>query len=239
MKIIAHPNYPGLNILIAESAADKPIPAAFFVTVKTMVLSNIALWAYGMPAPPSTPLTLVNRINRSQYNMQKCYYRYDSANCYSARVNGAGAMSTSGYNPGAWLSLCNIDKAGVDGLGALLGTKYQVIWIPPETGEEPWDFVVPDPKKPDIKIVVPKNPTIPGVKIPGVDINVEIGKGATVIVGDDPEEPPKGEPEPEPEPVPEPPQKAGFGWIPAAVLGGGAIITMIYFAYKNRKKKGK
>lgn len=242
MKIVAHPNYPGLNIVISESTSDKPVPAAFFVTHKTVVLSSIALMAYGMPAPPATPLTFVNRINRSQYNMQKCYYRYDSTNCYSARVSGASALNTHGYNPGAWLSLCNVDKAGIDGIGTLLDTKYQVIWIPPPTGEEPWDFVAPEPGKlklPTIKLPPPVPPPTGGIPGIDIDIGVEIGKGAKgIVIEDDPDEPPKGEPEPVPEPDPEP-QKAGMGWIPAVVLGAGALITVLVFAWKKKKKKGK
>lgn len=236
-KIYQHPGYPHLNIIEAQSASDFPQQGAFFVTEKNLVLSEIAKRAYGAPTAGSTYLTLTKRINRSRYNMAKCYYRRESGNCYSPRVSSELALSTNNWGAGAWLALCNVDRYGVDGLGLQLGTKYQVIWIPPASGEEPWDMPAPQNGPPAGGIDQPGFETKkPSLHIPGLDLdlNVEIGKGAKgIVVEDDPDEPPKGEPEPIPEP-----QKAGMGWIPAVVLGAGALVTVLVFAWKN-KKKGK
>jgi hypothetical protein len=231
-KVYAHPDYPSLSIIEAQSVADKPQPGAFFVTHQTVVLSEIAKRAYGMPQPPTTMLTITKRINRSQYNMQKCFYRYKSDSCSSARVPSSGATGTSTWGPGAWLSLCNADRAGADGLGAELSTKYQVIWVPPATGQEPWDLapktqpVTPPATHTDpIHIITPpSNPSVPGIDL---DIGIKVEDGA------------EPEPEPHKEPEPEPLQKAGGSWILAAVLGGAALITVIVFAAKKKKKEKK
>jgi hypothetical protein len=237
-KVYAHPDYPSLVIIQAQSALDRPQPGSFFVTHQTVVLSDIAKRAYGNPTPPLTMLSITKRINRSQYNIQKCFYRVESSNCYSNRVNGQQALNTSSWGPGAWLSLCNIDKAGTDDLGAKLHTPYQVIWIPTKDGKEPWDLEAPVdvPSKPNTPVTIPEipkevlhTPSIPA--IPGLDINVNVhtGQGG-------------GDPEPVPEPLPEPePKKAGFPWVLAVVMGGAAIVSVIYFSAKNKKKtkKGK
>jgi hypothetical protein len=227
-KVYAHPDYPSLAIIEAESVVDMPQAGAFFVTHQSVVLSDIAKRAYG-----SGTLTPTKRLNCSKYNMQKCIYRYESGNCYSSKVIGTQATNTSSWGPGAWLSLCNVDKAGTDGLGTELGTKYQVIWVPPTTGEEPWDLAAPKtdpvvppkvvtPTIPPINVLIP--PSIP--KIPGIDLDINV----------------KVEPEPTPEPEPDPEpeiKKAGGSWILAAVLGAGALITVIVFAARKKKKKGK
>ena len=234
MKTYPHPDFPSLTIIEAQTAADKPQPGAFFVTHQTVDLSQIANRAYGTPVPPSTMLTITKRINRSKYNMQKCLYRFRSDDCYSSRVDSAGALTTSNWGPGAWLSLCNADKAGTDNLGLYLLTKYQVIWIPTADGKEPWDLAEPTtdtmptlptvPKVPDMHIVIP--PTMP--KLPGVDIDI----GVKV------EGPSDGQPVADDTGTPEV-KKSGVGWVLAAVLGAGALVTVIYFAGRDKGKKGK
>jgi len=248
---VKHPDYPSLNIIIAKNAADKPIPGNFFVTHQTVNLSDVAYRAYGPPTGGATFLTITKRINRSKYNMQKCFYRYKSDDCYSSRVSSAGAPNTNNWGPGAWLSLCNVDKAGVDGLGLELETKYQIFWIPPVDGKEPWDLDVPKtqpdipaqtPSTPDINVVIP--PSLPS--IPDIDIHIggDEGGGETVTeyskVCSDGTVLAWSEGQQEPVCPEAPPKKAGVGWILAAVLGVGAIGAVVYLAGKGKKgKRGK
>jgi hypothetical protein len=253
MIIKVHPDYPSLPILVAQSTADKPQPGQFYVVVSGTSLSWIAQKAYG-----SGTISSVNRINKSQYNMTKCVYRKKSGSCSSAKVDGSLALSNVGWNDGAWLALCQADKAGTDGLGSSLGVDFQVIWIPPTSGGEPWDLAPPveEPAKPVTPPSLPGNGGDPVViTVPPVDIN--IGGGKTITTpgidigiggriggggggggdggggpsggGGGGSEVPGGQP-------PSAPKKAGFPWWLGALLGLGAVSTVIYFAVKDRKK---
>jgi hypothetical protein len=219
MKILIHPLYPAIPIYVAQSVADKPKAGAFFVTYQGIVLSTIASRAYG-----SGNLTSVKRINQSAYNRAHCFYRESSSNCNSSRVDPNLAMASGGWDEGlAWISLCPADKAGADGIGASLGVNYQVIWVPPLTGGEPQDggtspfhVVIPEPDpQPDPPHVDPF-PTPDPDPAPGPDPGPDDG----------------GNPEPEL-------KKAGVPWWLGAILGLGAISTVIYFAVRDKKKLGK
>jgi hypothetical protein len=155
--------------------------------------------------------------------MQKCFYRYRSDDCFSSRVDSAGALTTNSWGPGAWLSLCNTDKAGSDGLGLELGTKYQVIWIPPTNGKEPWEIAE------SVGVVAPTTPTFP--KLP--DPSVVIPPSRPSMPGVDPG------PGDSAEVPPEVTKKAGVGWALAAVLGAGALVTVLILTGKKKDKKGK
>lgn len=220
MKIVNHPLYPGQKIYIAESTADKPVAGAFFVTYQTVVLSTIALKAYG-----SGNLANTKRINQSAYNRAHCFYRESSSACTSRRVDPSLAMAAGGWDSGqAWLSLCPADKAGSDGIGTALGVRYQVIWVPTLAGGEPADetpFHVVDPEpdpNPFRRKEVDPTPTPDPDPVPDPDPGPDDG----------------GDPEPEPEP-----KKAGVPWWLGAILGLGAISTVIYFAVRDKKKRGK
>ena len=238
MIIKVHPDYPTLQILVAQSSADKPQPGKFFVTHTKVMLSDIGFAAYGPPQGGTTYMTQVKRINRSAYNMGHCVYRKSSSNCYSSVVPGINALNTSGYADGAWLSLCNVDKGGTDGLGASLGVHYQVMWIPPPDGREPWDLAPPSqpdtpasPAQPgtvtDVKlpgILGGDSPTV-NVTLPGISVDVGIGSGGKVPSGGG-----GGTPVPET-------KKAGIPWWVGGILGLGAITTVIVFALKDKKKR--
>jgi hypothetical protein len=241
-----HPSFPTLPIIVAQSTAssDKPKPGNFYVVPNPTNLSWVALKAYG-----NGTLKFIKLINLSEYNMQNCVYRRESANCYSPKVSSALAPSNVEFKPGAWLSLCNVDKNGIDGqgFGSALGTQYQVIWIPPPDGREPWELAPPivDTKPPTTKLPGVKLPDISGgepvvIPVPGTDLKVEIGKGGTVslpgITFGGGEGTGGGEEDDQPETQP---QKAGMPWWVGAILGLGAITTVIYFAVKDPKKRGK
>ena len=228
----AHPEYATLPVWVAQTTTDKPVPGAFFVTKQSVPLSMIAQKAYGSGTAGPTKL-----INSSEYNRTHCIYRQESAVCSSPKVNSSGALTGSGWNIGAWLSLCNVDKNGQNGLGygVMLGTQYQVIWIPPLTGEEPGDLEIKEDDAPPAVVVGPITPPVDvddivnrivdgaadvdvsDIDVPSIDIHIN---------GD--EEAPAGEVEPV--------QKAGFPWWLGAVLGLGAAITMIVVATRGRKR---
>lgn len=228
MKSLTHPDYATLPILVAQSTTDKPQPGAFFVTAQTVPLSYIAAKAYG-----NGQITATQRINKSKYNMTHCIYRKSAQSCSSAKVEGGLALSApKSFADWAWIALCQADKNGVGGLGygVLLGTKYQVIWIPTEDGKEPWDIEVP--------VTEPKTPvgTIPGfnIKVPGGSVTIP-GTSIHIGIGDETAPPPAEE---ETAPPVEEPKKAGMPWWLGALLGLGALTTVIVFAVRD-KKKGK
>lgn len=205
MSLVTHPNYPGLLIIVSSTTAPvKASAGAFYVTHKGKVLSHIALDAYG-----SGKLSAVLRINRSAYNQQHCVYRAKSTTCKSPVVSGSMAQAQTTWADGAWLALCLADRAGTDGLGNLLGTDYQVIWVPPMTGEEPWDLV--QPKQPGL-------PDLPGIKP---------GPGVTPVDPTQPEEPP------------EPPKKAGFPWWLGLIGLGALVTVAVAAARSRKKKDKK
>ncbi len=220
MGSIQHPDYATLPIIVGGTAQ----AGAFFVTVQNKMLSHIALDAYG-----SGKITPVMRINKSKYNVQHCVYRAASNSCSSPKVTSASVIlaQPNSWQAKAWLSLCNVDKAGNDGLGPLLGTQYQVIWIPTADGKEPWDIEVP--------VTVPETPkhTIPGLRIGTPEINVKIPDININVGGDTPA------PSPGPDVPVEEPKKAGVPWWLGALLGLGALTTVIVFAVRDKKKKGK
>jgi|GEM_PF-4674265 len=235
LQQLKHPDYDTLPIYVATSTADKAVAGAFFVTVKDKMLSHIASNAYGVQS-----VTTVHMINESKYNMANCVYRKLSSSCSSAKVSGALAPQNSGYGAGAWLSLCPGDKDGVSGagLGTTLGTKFQVIWIPTGNGEEPWDLEKKTPGSGDVGVVVPPpsggnsdpkmNFGLPKFDLPGFGGST----GGTVTGGG--EGGSGGEPVPEPEP-----EKAGFPWWIGAILGLGAITTVVVFALRDKKRRKK
>lgn len=236
-----HPSYPALVINVGGKAQ----PGAFYVTYQGHYLSHIAKDAYNSQTP-----SYMNRINKSKYNIAHCIYRKSSQSCSAQQVGGEAFIlaQPDSFASQAWLSLCGKDKAGTDGLGSSLGFPYQVIWIPPLSGEEPEDLQPVEEEDPPSVV-------IPGIKIPSVvtipKIITDIGGGSTITVPpitigggggrsgitDDPVEGPD-EPVPPPE-EPEEPQKAGFPWWLGALLGAGALITVIVFATRGKGKKGK
>ena len=241
MKIKVHPDYPTLPIIVAQSSADKPQPGKFYVTYATTSLSSIALAAYGASSGVST-LTLVKRLNRSSYNMGHCVYRKSSSHCSSAVVAGTGAMNTVGYEDGAWLSLCNADKGGTDGLGISLGVSYQVIWVAPPDGREPWDLA--PPSTPETPIESGKPGTVSVVALPSIDgggtptvsvtiPGVAIGGGGKTTSGGGTDDGTGGSSGTAAPAL----QKAGIPWWVAGILGLGAITTVIVFALRDKKKQ--
>jgi hypothetical protein len=223
---LQHPDYATLPIIVGGKAQ----PGAFYVSYSGHYLSHIANDAYGSGKPSA-----IMRLNKSKYNVQHCIYRTTSNNCNSAKVTSESIIMSqpNSYAAVAWLSLCGKDRAGQDGLGSLLSTPYQVIWVPTADGKEPWDIEPP--------ITVPKTPgsTIPGfnvktpvgnVTIPGLSIGFDDGSGSGKST---PTLPPA-----EDETPVEEPKKAGMPWWLGALLGLGALTTVIVFAVRD-KKKGK
>jgi hypothetical protein len=227
MGTLKHPDFATLPVIVGGTAK----AGAFYVTYSGHYLSHIAQNAYG-----SGSITHIMRINKSKYNIQKCIYRVSDKNCSSSKVldENVITMQPNDWSCKAWLSLCNADRAGKDGLGGDLGVLYQVIWVPPVTGEEPWELEPIDDKP-----VVPVDPYTP-IDIPG------LRKKAADIVDKLPDLFKKGGSEDVPggggggEPAQEEEvQKASFPWWLGALLGLGAISTVIWFAVKDRKKRGK
>jgi hypothetical protein len=218
---LQHPDYASLPIIVGGKAQ----PGAFYVSYSGHYLSHIANDAYGSGKPSA-----IMRLNKSKYNVQHCIYRVSSTNCNSAKVTSESVIMSqpNSYAAVAWLSLCGKDRAGQDGLGSLLSTPYQVIWVPTADGKEPWDIETP--------ITVPKTPsvTIPGFSVKTPEINVKI-PGLSIGVEDGGETTPPAEDEAAP--VVEP-KKAGMPWWLGALLGLGALTTVIVFAVRD-KKKGK
>lgn len=216
MKILKHPDYVSLPVLVAESASDKAQAGKFFVTYSGKYLSHIAKDAYG-----SGTVFSLWQINKSAYNKANCIYRYSSSSCSSPIVPGSEVSDAPSWSAKTWLSLCNADKNGVggNGLGGELGVSYQVIWVPLE-GKEPWDLEIPG------VLETPETPGTPGI----------INKPSPPSTITTPIVP--GTPEEEEVVVPE---KAGLPWWLGALLGLGALTTVIYFAVKDKKKgkKGK
>jgi len=227
MRILTHPDYATLPILAAQSTSDKPQPGAFFVTAQSVPLSSIATKAYG-----NGQITATQRINKSKYNITHCVYRKSAQSCSSGTVAGEKALSApKSFADWAWIALCQADKNGIGGLGygTLLNTKYQVIWIPTEDGKEPWDIEPP--------ITVPKTPTytVPGFSVKTPSGSVEL-PGVSIHIGDEDETMPP--PADDTTPPVEEPKKAGLPWWLGALLGLGALTTVIVFAVRD-KKKGK
>lgn len=228
MRTVAHPEYETLDVYVAQSIADSPVPGSFFVTAYTVPLSDVAAKAYG-----SGSITPTLRINKSKYNQTHCIYRRESAKCFSPKVNSSIAATQTGWGPGAWLSLCNVDKNGQGnlGYGSLLGVPYQVIWVPTTDGKEPWDLEPPEDKDLPVEKKTPSTPDF-DARIPDIDIDLP---DVDVYVPGDDDGGGGGEPQPEP-------KKAGFPWWLGALLGLAAVGGMIRFALvgkKRGKKKGK
>jgi hypothetical protein len=228
MATLKHPSFDTLPIIVGGKAK----AGAFYVTYSGHYLSHIAQDAYG-----SGSITPIMRINKSKYNVQHCIYRQDSRKCSSLKILDENAIMAqpSSWASQAWLSLCNVDKAGKDNLGAALGVAYQVIWVPPVTGEEPWELEPIDDTEP----LDPKK-KLPGFKIPDGDIIIDVPKvpDIDIHIGDKEDEKRADNGGGEPEPLPDT-KKAGFPWWLGALLGLGAISTVIYVAVKDRKKRGK
>jgi hypothetical protein len=214
------------------------------VTYPYHYLSHIANDAYGFGS-----VSYIDLLNKSKYNVQHCVYRESASNCGSAKVTSPSIILSqpASWGAKAWLSLCNKDKVGLDGLGSLLGTAYQVIWVPTADRKEPGDLEPPTTSTPS----VPPTPATPidwsklkkkaEEAIPGLLPGLTSGGGGTSTVQNsktcsDGSTLTWASGEPEPACLEE--KKAGVPWWLGAILGLGALTTVIYFAVKD-KKKGK
>jgi hypothetical protein len=237
-----HPIYKSLDIIVAHSSSDEAVAGAFYVPVYGDTLSQISVDAYGM-----ITFSNVMLINRSKYNREHCIYRASSSNCGSKKVSGSLALSQTGYGDGAWLSLCNVDKYGLDGLGTALGTAYQVIWVPTQDGLEPGDLDDTPGGEGKIgdkfgKLYLKSKVCPDGVKLTWSSLQSEPACASS----SDPSPVPKTKTCPDgkkltwmsnkPEPACPETSKAGFPWWLALILGGGALVTMIMFNAKKKKK---
>lgn len=223
MGTMQHPDYATLPIIVGGKAQ----PGAFYVSYSGHYLSHIASEAYGSGKPSA-----IMRLNKSKYNVQHCIYRESSTNCNSAKVTSESVIMVqpNTWTAKAWLSLCGKDRAGQDGLGAILGVPYQVIWVAPADGKEPWDIEAPITPPKTLEGTIPglhvKTP-VGSVTIPGISVGFDDGKST-----------PGAGAETTPEAPIEEPKKAGMPWWLGALLGGGALITVIVFAVRD-KNKGK
>ena len=211
-----HPEYPGLEIR-AATKGENAKAGAFYVTKSGRYLSHIAKQAY---ASGNLAHTLL--INKSKYNQNRCVYREESTNCYTAQVAGSQAEFQKSWSPGAWVSLCKADRGDI---ATTLNLPYQVIWVPPTNGKEPWELspgATPPPYvagKPKLFIPTPEDKGISTAPIftPGK------GSGGGVV---------QTEPG---EPVPVT-NKAGFPWWVALILGG-TIVGTVLFVKKKKKNE--
>lgn len=241
-----HPVYKSLDIIVAQSSSDKAVAGAFYVPVYGDTLSQLSVDAYGM-----ITFSNVMLINKSKYNREHCIYRASSSNCGSKKVSGNLALSQTSYSDGAWLSLCNVDKAGLDGLGTSLGTAYQVLWIPTQDGLEPGDL---DDTSGGIeeggkildrfgKIYLKSKVCPDGTKLTWSSLQSEPACASTP----EPSPGPKMKTCPDgrkltwmsnkPEPACPEVKPAGFPWWLALILGGGALVTVVMFNAKKKKKQ--
>lgn len=248
MKVLKHPVYTSLDVLVAESTADKAVAGKFYVPVSGKTLLSMAGNAYG-----TASWSTAKMINTSAYNMSRLVYRTNSASCTSGKVDGVVALDNSQYDKGAWIALCPVDKDGIagQGYGSALGVNYQVIWVPTGDGKEPWDldeggtpggksgtgegfgkFYLKQKTCPDgTKLTwtsLQKEPSCPSAEVAMKEKTCP--DGSVVYWYADEAEPACGETET---------TKAGFPWWLALLLGGGAVVTVIVSRMKSKKGKKK
>lgn len=217
-----HPYYDYLYVYYGEQG-EKPRPGAFYVPKYGDNLSKVANAAYGLL---SSTLSGVQRINKSLWNIEAAEanafnYRRNSTSCKVKVVNPRLALTTTGYNDGAWLALC---------------PPYPLFWIPSKDGEMPEDLAPPD--TPIKTVLAPKKGPSATFKTPGTLTQISAPK-ATFVGGPGPSSPYTQQPAKSGLVTKRTPgmATAGFsGWLLLALLlaGGGA-----YLWYRKKKKKRK
>jgi hypothetical protein len=213
-----HPYYTYLSVYYGEQG-ESPRKSAFYVPKYGDNLSKVASSAYGLF---TSTLTGVQRINRSLWNIQAAEanafnYRQNSISCKSKVVDPRRALTTQGYNDGAWLALC---------------PPYPLFWIPGSDGEMPEDLAPPDAP---IKTIFKAPPSPKATfKAPGAKTTITAPKAT--FVG----KPGAGSPYTQAPAKAGPTQitvaKAGFSpwWLLLLLAAGGG-----YLWYRSRKKKRK
>ena len=165
---------------------EKPHRGAFYIPKYGDTLSGISKSAYGFFTSTLSGVQWINRSawNRSAAKQGAFKYRKTSISCKAKVVNPDNALTTQGYNDGAWLALC---------------PPYPLFWIPETEGQMPEDLAPPDdpPGPPGMTIVIPpkkrggstttrtkppmtKTRTAPGPSS-GSPYNQEQGTGPTMV----------------------------------------------------------
>jgi len=164
-----HPDYPAYLIRWGKDG-QKPVAGNFYAPTKDDNLSHIASKACGSSAA-------WRNINRNVWNKANLVYRPLStgAGCYKAKVNPALADKT--WNPsqeGAYIALCQNDTSARD---KEIGSKYPILWIPPNCGDSSSISVVPEKEKeiipetkPAVDLKIVKLPTYIPTTLPKIDI---------------------------------------------------------------------
>jgi len=113
------------------SVGESPRKGAFYIPKHGEALTRIAKQAYGFVTSTLAGVQMINRSawNRNAAKQGAFKYRVTSTSCKSKMANPDNALTTQGYNKGAWLALC---------------PPYPLFWIPAKAGQMPEDLAPPD-----------------------------------------------------------------------------------------------
>lgn len=207
---------------------ERPTSGAFYVPKYGDTLSKISSKAYGMAV---STLTGVHWINRSLWNRKAAkkgafHYRANSLSCTAKIVNPDLALTTKGYEEGAWLALC---------------PPYPLFWIPGTKDQLPEDLAPLDdpPSPPGFTIVLPPKPGVrkkaeTRTKPPVRSTRLAPGPRSTSPYYQGQGTQPEGVAAPTAPPVAEAGIGVGIPWW--AWVGGAALIGGIAW-FATRKKR--